>query len=98
MDTSYSLCMLKWNVDAFANDNLGLSRFGGVMRNHEGEFLCIFYCFTGNINSNKANVLLVQKALFFSIYYNYASSNQWVEKSNSYNVIIWIKGENIIWL
>jgi hypothetical protein len=68
----------------------------GVMRNHEGEFLCIFSCSAGNINSDEAKVLSVQKALFFSTYWSYASSNQWVEKSDSYNFIIWIKYENIM--
>lgn len=35
---------LKWNVDASHNPTLHRSAIGGVLRNNQGDFLCIFSC------------------------------------------------------
>jgi hypothetical protein len=69
--------MLKWNVDASVNGNLGPSRIGGVLRDHEDKFLCIFYCYTGNMNSSENEILVIKKAPLLSTYCIYAFSNQW---------------------
>ena len=71
------ISMLKWNVDASVNGNLGPSRIGGVLRDHEDKFLCIFYCYTGNMNSSENKILVIKKAPLLSTYCIYAFSNQW---------------------
>jgi len=69
--------MLKWNVDVSANSNLKPSRIGEVLRDHEDKFLCIFSCYTGNMNSSENEILAIQKALLLSTYCICAFSNQW---------------------
>ena len=59
--------ILKWNIDAFSNGKLGRSRICSVLKDHEGKFLCIFSCSAGNIESNEAEVLTIQKAMLLSI-------------------------------
>jgi undecaprenyl pyrophosphate synthase len=59
--------ILKWNIDAFSNGKLGRSRICSVLKDHEGKFLCIFSCSAGNIESNEAEVLAIQKAMLLSI-------------------------------
>lgn len=59
--------ILKWNIDAFSNGKLGRSRICSVLKDHEGKFLSIFSCSAGNIESNEAEVLAIQKAMLLSI-------------------------------
>jgi hypothetical protein len=51
--------MLKWNVDAYANDRLRSSGIRGVLRDYERKFLCIYSCSTGTKESDKAEVLKI---------------------------------------
>lgn len=90
--------MLKWNVDGMSKEKPGPLGIGGVLKDHDGEFIYIFSCFMGNMNSNDSKVLGIQKALFLSIDYYNASYHQWIMKLDSYTVISWIKKNNNIQL
>ena len=86
MDTSPT-SMLKWNVDGMSKEKPGPLGIGGVLKYHDGEFIYIFSCSMGNMNSNDSKVLAIQKALFLSIDYYNASYHQWIMKLDSYTVI-----------
>lgn len=43
MDTP-PMRLLKCNIDVSSNDKSGPSGIGDVLRDHEGNFLCIFSC------------------------------------------------------
>jgi hypothetical protein len=82
--------MLKWNVNASSSYKPRPSRIDGVLRDCEGRFLCFFFLF------HEAEVLVIQKAMLFSIDCCHASTNQLVVESNSHNAITYIKGTNAI--
>lgn len=78
--------MLKWNVDGMSKEKPGPLGIGGVLKDHDGEFIYIFSCSMGNMNSNDSKVLAIQKALFLSIDYYNASYHQWIMKLDSYKL------------
>ena len=63
--------LLKCNIDVSSNDKSGPSGIGDVLRDHEGNFLCIFSCPTHK-KSNMDGVLAIWKAFQLSIVCFYA--------------------------
>ena len=92
-----SIGTLKWNVDASSNNKPRPWGISSVLKDHRGKFLCIFSCSTSSMKFNETTYLAIQKAMLLSINCYYASTNQWVVESNFYNVITWIKRENVMW-
>lgn len=56
--TSYSL---KWNVDASVNASQSMSAIGGVLRNSQGWFMCMFSSPIPPIEINSAEVLAISE-------------------------------------
>ncbi|XP_048494804.1 uncharacterized protein LOC125494938 [Beta vulgaris subsp. vulgaris] len=55
--------MLKWNVDASFNPNSHRSAIGGVLRNDQGVFVCVFSCPIPPMEINSAEVLAIHRAI-----------------------------------
>ena len=55
--------VLKFNVDAAAKGKLGLAGIGGVLRNHKGEVIYMFFEHVGIKDSNEVEVLAILEAL-----------------------------------
>lgn len=53
----------KWNVDASMNDTISNSAIGGVLRNENGAFICIFSAPTPPMEINNAEVLAIHRAI-----------------------------------
>jgi hypothetical protein len=58
--------MHKWSLDAYANGKPRPLEIGGMLRDDEEKFLCIFSCSIGIKEINKTEVLTIQKALILS--------------------------------
>ncbi|KAJ9173432.1 hypothetical protein P3X46_016567 [Hevea brasiliensis] len=58
---------LEWNVDGSSRGKPGESGMGGVVRNVDGSFLCVFSCALGVMESNRAELLAIVNALKLSI-------------------------------
>lgn len=58
--------ILKFNVDGSSRGNPGISGAGGVVRNHNGEFVGVFSEALGNRWTYEAEVIAILKALQFS--------------------------------
>lgn len=86
--------MLKWNINASMNSKSEPYGIEGVLRYHEGKFICIFFYSTCIRESNETEVLAIQKAFFFNTNCCYIFFKDWIVESNSYNTITWIRESN----
>lgn len=72
MDTPPPTGLLKCNVDASLSGKPGSLGTGEVLRDNEGNFLCIFSCPTHIKESNMDRVLAIKKAFQLNIVCFYA--------------------------
>lgn len=61
-----SAALRKWNVDASLCPLQLKSSIGGVLRDHEGKFLCIFSSPIPCVDINHAEVLVIHRAIKYS--------------------------------
>lgn len=57
---------IKWNVDASRSGEEGIAAIGGVLRDGEGNFKCIFSSRVGVVEIISAEVLAIKRALELS--------------------------------
>lgn len=80
---------LKWNVDASYNPSLGRSAIGGVLRDKNGAFKCLFSCPIPPMEINSAEVLAIHRAIQISLN-NMTYKSQEIEiESDSSNAVQW---------
>ncbi|XP_056690417.1 uncharacterized protein [Spinacia oleracea] len=58
---------LKWNVDASAMQNSSRSAIGGVLRDHNGNFICLFSLPIPVMEINSAEVLAIHRAISITL-------------------------------
>ncbi|XP_010667291.1 uncharacterized protein LOC104884346 [Beta vulgaris subsp. vulgaris] len=86
--------MLKWNDDASVKIESSLSAIGGVLRNHEGQFVCLFSAPIPFMEINCAEVLAIHYAMKISVA-NECSSNEPIYlESDSRNAVSWCNNED----
>lgn len=54
---------LKWNVDSWMRSKFGLAGVGGVLRNTEGQILCLFSSASSKMESRESELKAVRKAM-----------------------------------
>jgi len=56
---------LKFNIDGASKGNLGISSFGGVLRDENGCLLFIFHCHLGRATNNMEELMALEQCLEF---------------------------------
>ncbi|XP_010671209.1 uncharacterized protein LOC104888075 [Beta vulgaris subsp. vulgaris] len=80
---------LKWNVDASVNIASSSSAIGGVLRNCEGQFLCVFSSPIPFMEINCAEILAIHHALKISVANDGSCSQAMIIESDSMNAVAW---------
>ena len=81
--------LLKWNVDASFNPSLGRSAIGGVLRDKNGIFKCLFSCPIPPMEINSTEVLAIHRAIQISLNNSYFKSQEIEIESDSSNAVRW---------
>lgn len=84
---------LKWNVDASASPSLLCAAIGGVLRDHEGKFICMFSTPIPFMEINNAEVLAIRRALKMSLSSARIKDSHIIIESDSKNAVNWCKQE-----
>ncbi|EOY16102.1 Uncharacterized protein TCM_034977 [Theobroma cacao] len=87
---------LKFNIDGAAKGNPGEFGIGGVLRDSHGRVFMTFSKATGVGDASRAELLAIKEALFIYVASNRVDSHQLVLKSDSVNVIKWVKCPEIV--
>ncbi|XP_038685806.1 uncharacterized protein LOC119985586 [Tripterygium wilfordii] len=82
---------LKWNTDGSSLDYS--SGVGGVLRDCNGNFLCIFSGPASNLDSNSAELRAIRFALEFSVKFGLKEKGNILVESDSLNVVNWLQKE-----
>lgn len=85
---------LKWNVDASVSDALTSSAIGGVFRNHEGKFLCLFSAPIPFMEINCAEILAIHHAVKISIARGLSRQDLIIIESDSMNAVSWCNSDD----
>lgn len=80
---------LKWNVDASIQGEEGRGGIGGVPRDWEGNFRCLFSMPIGRNDINTAEVLAIQKAIEVSKMKEWVNHLNMIIESDSQNAVTW---------
>nr|CCA66140.1 hypothetical protein [Beta vulgaris subsp. vulgaris] len=80
---------LKWNVDASANPLLSTSAMGGVLRNSQGNFMCLFSSPIPFMEINCAEILGIYRAVKISISSDCIKEKNLIIESDSANAVSW---------
>lgn len=81
---------LKWNVDASFNPRLNRAAIGGVLRNHRGEFICMFSTPIPSMEINDAEVNAIFRAVQISLLNDSRIHlDDMVIESDSLNAVRW---------
>ena len=81
--------MLKWNVDASYDSNLGRAAIGGVLRDEKGNFLCLFSCPIPPMDINAAEVIAIHMETQISLNNERFKTHQIMIESDSKNALLW---------
>lgn len=84
---------LKWNVDASLNSSLSLSAIGGVLRDHNGCFKCLFSSPIPCIEINSAEILAIYRACKITMSMDVLKSQKLIIESDSANAVRWCNEE-----
>lgn len=83
---------LKWNVDASYNPRLNRAAIGGVLRNHRGEFICIFSTPIPTMEINNAKVNAIFRAIQISLLNDCRIHlDNMIIESDSLNAVRWCR-------
>lgn len=82
----------KWNVDASMKICDSKAAIGGVLRNHEGKFICLFSSSIPFMDINHAEILAIQRAIKISSSLEYCYHSQLIVESDSANAVKWCNG------
>lgn len=81
---------LKWNVDASFNPRLNRAAIGGVLRNHRGEFICMFSTPIPSMEINDAEVNAIFRVVQISLLNDSRIHlDNMVIESDSLNAVRW---------
>ncbi|XP_010669425.1 uncharacterized protein LOC104886657 [Beta vulgaris subsp. vulgaris] len=84
----------KWNVDASLKLSESKSAIGGVLRDSQGKFLCIFSSPIPFMEINHAEVLAIHRAVKLSSTIDYLSQSKIEIESDSQNAVHWCNNKN----
>ncbi|XP_021841155.1 uncharacterized protein [Spinacia oleracea] len=84
---------LKWNVDASLNPITSKSSIGGVLRDHNGNFMCLFSSPIPFMEINHAEILAIQRALKISMNSDRMIFSSLIVESDSANAVKWCNGD-----
>lgn len=79
--------VMKWNVDASVN--AGRSAIGGVLRNSQGIFVCVFSCPIPSIEINSAEIIAIYRAMQICYSFEFLKRAPLVLESDSANAVMW---------
>lgn len=86
--------MLKWNVDASYSNALSLSAIGGVLRDNNESFKCVFSTPIPAIEINSAEVLAIFRAIQISSKCDSIKHSSIIIESDSSNAVMWCNEDN----
>lgn len=90
--------LFKWNVDASMKINESKSAIGGVLRNHHGEFICLFSSPVPYMEINHAETYAIYRALNISSGIEMIQNGKLIVESDSSNAVQWgNEGNNGPW-
>ena len=85
----------KWNVDASMNNVIPNSAIGGVLRNENGAFLCIFSAPTPPMEINNAEVFAIHRAIQITLRNtSRINAEKFIIESDSLNAVKWCNTPN----
>lgn len=84
----------KWNVDASVNVGHKSSAIGGVLRNHLGNFKCLFSSPIPYMEINCAEILAIHRAIKISISCEFTKNRKLLLESDSSNAVLWCNSEH----
>ena len=84
---------LKWNVDASLKVSESKSAIGGILRNHRGEFLCMFSSPVPFLEINHGEILAIFRALKISSTMDCCLHKKIIVESDSANAVKWCNGD-----
>ncbi|XP_010686858.1 uncharacterized protein LOC104901016 [Beta vulgaris subsp. vulgaris] len=85
---------LKWNIDASLNVTNNKTAIGGVLRDPEGCFKCLFSSPIPYMEINHVEVLAIHRALKILLSSPFVGNYGLVVESDSANAVAWCTGEN----
>lgn len=77
-----SMNILKWNVDASVALSDSCTTIDGVLRNHCGNFMCLFSSPIPFIEINCAEILAIHRAILISLHSNIITQKECVSSLN----------------
>lgn len=80
---------IKWNVDASYDPAKGKAAIGGVLRDCNGVFQCVFSAPIPPIEINSAEVFAIKRAIQISSSCNFLQTKTIIIKSDSANAVQW---------
>nr|CCA66180.1 hypothetical protein [Beta vulgaris subsp. vulgaris] len=86
--------VLKWNVDASVINSNSCSAIGGILRNHKGEFMCVFSSPVPYIEINCAEILAIHRAIQISLQSDKTKNANLLLESDSANAVMWCNSES----
>ncbi|XP_056690105.1 uncharacterized protein [Spinacia oleracea] len=84
---------LKWNVDASINPSEIKASIGGVLRNHQGNFICVFSSPMPFVEINHAEILAIHRAIKIFMAYDHLRQSRLLVESDSINAVKWCNNE-----
>ncbi|XP_010684850.2 uncharacterized protein LOC104899371 [Beta vulgaris subsp. vulgaris] len=84
---------IKWNVDTSVNPLESSSAIGGVLRNHRGNFLCLFSSPIPFMEINCAEILDIHRAIKITLSSNIYKNSKIILESDSSNAMLWSNSE-----
>lgn len=81
--------IIKWNVDASVHPFNSRSAIGGVLRNHLGNFMCLFSSPIPFMEINSAEILAIHRAVKITSSNEELKDAKMILESDSKNVVLW---------
>lgn len=82
------------NVDDSSHPSFRHAAIGGVLRDHQGHFVCVFSSLIPSMEINSAEVFAIQRAMKITLSCNRFESAQFIVESDSKNAVRWCLEEN----
>lgn len=80
---------IKWNVDASVNAGRSKSAIGGVLRNCQGLFMCLFSSPIPPMEINSAEILAIYRAVQITMTFEHLWKQNIIIESDSSNAVKW---------
>ena len=84
---------VKWNIDASVNLSENTSAIGGVLRNHQAIFMCMFSSPIPFMEINCAEILAIHRAIKITLASDFTKFSKIIYESDSSNAVAWCNGE-----